>query len=151
VNNHLVIRKNRHSLDWTAEMKAKWRKPIYAFFNPEPTIEYRKGGRRCVVFRCCAKNCKSREIIRYLDTKDAGSTSNMRKHVKACWGEEVLAEADKAKDVDEGRKLTGGYNRNGSITASFQKAKGKVTYSYRQHTKSETRYNLCPLSLSESC
>ncbi|THV04133.1 hypothetical protein K435DRAFT_649829 [Dendrothele bispora CBS 962.96] len=126
----------------TAELKAKWRKPIYAFFDPEPTIEYRKDNRKCVVFRCSAKNCKKREILRYLDTKDAGSTGNMRNHVKTCWGEEILVEADKAKDVDEGRKVTGSYRKNGSITASFEKSKNaqsKASFSYRQHTKTETR------------
>ncbi|KAK7436420.1 hypothetical protein VKT23_019131 [Stygiomarasmius scandens] len=123
-----------------AELKAKWKKPIYAFFDPEPTLEYRKDGRKCVVFRCSAKNCKKHEIARYLDTEDAGSTGNMHKHVKSCWGEEVLADVDKAKDVDEGRMLTASYKRNGSITASFERTKkGKVTYSYWQHTKTETR------------
>ncbi|KAF5359917.1 hypothetical protein D9758_013966 [Tetrapyrgos nigripes] len=119
--------------------------PSTLFFDPEPTIEYRKDNRKCVVFRCSNSKCKRREVVRYLDTRDSSSTGNMRTHVKSCWGEEILLEADKAKDVDEGRKVTGGYKRNGSITAAFEKRKGSaanVTYSYRQHTKAETRVEI---------
>jgi hypothetical protein len=33
----------------------------------------------------------------------------MRKHVKACWGEDALAAADDAKDANEARtKIVGG-------------------------------------------
>ncbi|THU93381.1 hypothetical protein K435DRAFT_569165, partial [Dendrothele bispora CBS 962.96] len=109
--------------------------PIYAFFDPTPTIEYRKENRRCLVI------AKTREVVRYLDTSDAGSTSNMRKHAKICWSEEIVKEADEAKDIDEARKLTKGAVKDGDITVSFQKkGNGKVTYSYRQHTRAETRY-----------
>jgi hypothetical protein len=67
----------------------------------------------------------------------------MRSHVKTCWGEEILRQASDAKDVDEGRKITGSYKRDGTLNAAFEKKKGaksKVTYSLRQHTKTETRY-----------
>ncbi|KAF5370312.1 hypothetical protein D9758_006880 [Tetrapyrgos nigripes] len=122
-----------------AGLKAKWRSPVYAFFDPNPEIEYRSG-RKCVIFKCSGKNCAKRELVRYLDTQDASSTSNMRKHVKACWGAEILAQVDEAKDVDEGRKVTGTFKRSGSIYVAFEKSgKRKVTYSYQQHTKTETR------------
>ncbi|THU82349.1 hypothetical protein K435DRAFT_567369, partial [Dendrothele bispora CBS 962.96] len=123
-------------------LKARWTRPIYAFFDPEPTMEYRKDGRKCVVFRCSAKACKNREVVRYLDTGDSASTGNMRKHVKSCWGEEILAEADNAKDANEARKLTSGYKKSGSISVAFKKGNEKVTYSYRQHTKTETRVEI---------
>ena len=124
----------RLSKDWTA--------PIYAFFKPNPLIEYVEG-RRCHAFQCLAKNCKqkSRTVRRYLDTGDAKSTGNMRKHAKKCWGDEVVAAADKAKTAKEVRDTTiKGYLDPQSITAAFErKGKGKVTYSYRQHTKTELK------------
>jgi hypothetical protein len=84
---------------------------------------------------------KSRGVRRYLDKGDAKSTSNMRKHAKKCWGEEVLASADKAKNANEVRATTvKGFLNPQSITAVFKrKGKGKVTYSHRQHTKTEAR------------
>lgn len=117
-----------------------WVSPVYAFFNPKPRIVV-INERRAHEFKCCAKGCKA-TTRRFLDKKDARSTGNMRKHVRVCWGEDVLAAADNAKDANEARtKIVGGILRNGSITASFErKGKGKVTYSHRQHTKAETRY-----------
>ncbi|GLB35657.1 hypothetical protein LshimejAT787_0212220 [Lyophyllum shimeji] len=120
-------------------MQSGWRTAVYAFFQPDPVIEYRDG-RKCHVFRCTGKGCTQR-IVRYLDTKDAQSTGNMRKHVKKCWGEDVLHAADEAKNIHEARtKVVGGYRANGSITASFaRKDKANVTYSHRPHTRTETR------------
>ena len=57
----------------------EWTSLVYAFFHPEHKIEV-KEGRRSHVFKCQAKGCKAM-IRRYLDTKDARSTGNMRKHV----------------------------------------------------------------------
>jgi hypothetical protein len=73
--------------------------------------------------------------------KDAKSTGNMHKHVKTCWGDEVLDAANEAKDVGEVRtKIVKSIQRSGSITAAFErKGKGKVTYNHRAHTKAETR------------
>jgi len=67
-----------------------WNSPIYAFFTPTPSIEYIKG-HRVYVFECSTKHCRGkgngRLVHRYLDTSDAKSTSNLRKHAKICWGE----------------------------------------------------------------
>ncbi|THU87436.1 hypothetical protein K435DRAFT_821899 [Dendrothele bispora CBS 962.96] len=126
------------------KLMSKFQTPIYAFFDPTLTIEYRKENRRCLMFCCSAKHCKgkTREVVRYLNTSDAGSTSNMRKHAKICWSEEIVKEADEAKDIDEARKLTKGAVKDGDIMVSFQKKEnGKVTYSYRQHMRAETRFN----------
>jgi hypothetical protein len=97
-------------------------------------------GRRCHTFKCAGKSCKVK-IRRYLDTRDSGSTSNMRKHVKSCWGEDALKGADGVKDAKEARELvTKPFLRNGSITAAFERqGKGSVSYSHQQHTKTETR------------
>ncbi|KAG1847687.1 hypothetical protein DFJ58DRAFT_843131 [Suillus subalutaceus] len=68
-----------------------WVSPIYAFFHPTPAIEYHEQ-RRCHVFKCAAHSC-NHKVWRYLDKKDAKSTSNMRKHVKSCWGDAALQAA----------------------------------------------------------
>lgn len=117
-----------------------WNSPIYAFYGPMPTIVDVNG--RCThVFKCSAKGCKV-NVHRFLDKKDTRSTGNMRKHVRICWGEEVLQAADEAMDATEVRtKIVASVLRDGSITASFErKGRGKVTYSHRQHTRTETKY-----------
>ena len=100
-------------------------------------------------FTCNAKVCKgkgnnSRLVHRYLDTSDKNSTGSLRRHAKLCWGEENIARADEAKNIEEARRaLKEAKLINGTITAVFERTgKGKVTYSARQHTKSETRYVL---------
>ena len=78
-----------------------------------------------------------------MDTKDARSTSNMRKHVKSChgWGKAVLDAADSAKNAEEVReKIVKGILRDGSITEAFErKSNGKPTYSNRPHTRTEVK------------
>jgi hypothetical protein len=65
----------------------------------------------------------------------------MRKHAKICWGAETVAAADATKDLNAARDvLTQSKLKDGSITAEFTRiGKGKVTYSHRQHTKTEAR------------
>jgi hypothetical protein len=118
---------------------------VYAFFHAEVAINYINN--RCVHdFTCAAKHCKARGknprlVRRYLDTGDSKSTRALRRHAKACWGEENVAKADHAKDIDAARDaLKGAMLRDGSITAVFERTgKGKVSYSHRQHLKAETR------------
>ncbi|KIL60457.1 hypothetical protein M378DRAFT_83700, partial [Amanita muscaria Koide BX008] len=98
-----------------------------------------EGGRRYHEFKCVAKGCR-KGVRRYLDTKDAKSTSNMRKHAKRCWGDDAVRLADEASGCDVARKsVVQPLLRDGTITASFERKKGKVTYMHRQHTKTETR------------
>ena len=117
--------------------------PIYAFFKPTPEVEY-VDGRRSHVFQCTAKPCrqKSREVRRFLDKSDAKSMGNLQKHTKKCWGDDVVASADKAANANKVRQTTiKGFLDPQSITAAFErKGKGKVTYSHQQHTKTEARY-----------
>ena len=56
----------------------------------------------------------------------------MCKHVKSCWGPDVLAAADDSKDATEVcTKIVKSVLCNGSIIVAFErKAKGKVTYSH---------------------
>ena len=76
-----------------------WTSPVYVFFEPQPRVVV-VDKRRAHEFRCCVHGCKL-TIRRFLDTGDACSTGNMRKHIKSCWGPEVLAATDDAKDANE--------------------------------------------------
>ena len=68
--------------------------------------------------------------------------SNLRKHAKGCWGEETVASVCDGRNAAETREALKGV-KDGSIAAVFEwTGKGKVTYSHRQHTKTETRYVL---------
>jgi hypothetical protein len=84
-------------------------------------------------------------VRRFLDTADKGSTSNMWKHAKHCWGEEIIKKADEAKDdltleniresLAEAKK-----EKDGLIVACFdRKGKAKLRYMIRQHTYEESR------------
>jgi hypothetical protein len=88
-------------------------------------------------------------VRRYLDTSDAKSTSNLRKHAKICWTDDIVARADKTKDVKAARAaLADLKDVDISITAVFDRlAKSKVTYSHRQHTKTEARYVITTIHL----
>ncbi|KAG0702377.1 hypothetical protein DFH29DRAFT_787707, partial [Suillus ampliporus] len=105
-----------------------WNSPVYAFFDLTPQI-IEIDGHRAHNFKCQAKRCKTK-VRRYLDKGDACLTGNMWKHVRSCWGDEVLKAADQAKNANEvHQKIIGSLLRNGSITTSFERnGKGKVTY-----------------------
>lgn len=126
----------------TERLAKEWTSPIYAFFRPIPTIGY-EDGRRYHVFLCAARECKqrSRGVRRFLDTSDAKSTGNMRKHAKKCWGNDVVATADKADNANQVRQTTvKGFLDPQSIRTVFERTgKGKAWYSHRQHTRDEVR------------
>src|ERR1700709_1428235 len=129
-----------HYVDQLIERLQKgWTSPVYAFFEPTPSIEY-VNGRRSHVFKCMGKGCKQR-VRRYLNKGDAKSTSNMAKHAKSCWGPEAYEAAQDAKSAGAAREgVIEGLLGSGTITSSFErKSKGKVTYSHKQHTKTETK------------
>ena len=77
-------------------------------------------------------------VRRYLDTTDAKSTGNLRKHARICWGVETVAAADETRNIGDALEaLT--KCKDGSITEAFQrKGQGKVTYSHRQHTTTQS-------------
>jgi len=58
-------------------------------------------------------------VRRYLNTSNAKSTSNLRKHAKICWGEETVAAADQTRDIDVAREVLG-KSKDGSITEAFE-------------------------------
>lgn len=108
-----------------------------------PTVDY-IDSRKAHVFECAARSCRCRTrfVRRFLDKGDAKSTSNLRRHAKVCWGDEVVAAADTTRDVKTAREALGDHKTlDGSITSLFECAAkgGTVTYSHRQHTKLEAR------------
>ena len=109
-------------------LKKDWNAPIYAFFQPIPSIDHDNGW-HFHEFTCAAKSCK-KKICCYLDKKDSNSTSNLRKHAKQCWGAETVAAADQTKNTTEAHaSVTSLVMKNGSITAIFERVeKAKVTY-----------------------
>jgi hypothetical protein len=122
---------------------AEWTSPIYVFFKTKPRIEY-IDGRKAHIFECASGRCKcrnGRDMHRYQDKGDKNFTSNLRKHAKICWGADAVVAADATHDVDAARvALIKSGVRDGSITAEFQRmGKGKVSFSTRQHTRTETR------------
>ena len=77
----------------------------------------------------------------YLNKKDAGSTGNLRKHAKACWGSAAVDAADNAASVDEVHKaIIPNILKDGSIAVAYKLKKGMTTYSHRQHTREQTKY-----------
>ncbi|KAF8798677.1 hypothetical protein BYT27DRAFT_7122876 [Phlegmacium glaucopus] len=125
-------------------LSKEWNSSIYVFFKQIPSITYIKD-RRVHIFECAAARCldkgNGRMVRRYLDTGDAKSTSNLRKHAKICWGDEAVAAADNTKSIQAAREaLENMVSVNSSITEAFKcVAKGKVTYSHRQHTTTKAR------------
>lgn len=124
----------------SARLSKDWNAPVYAFYQPVPEIGYEED-RRYHSFRCAARGCKQR-IRRYLDKKDGKSTGNLRKHAKSCWGAEAVEAAGTVKTAAEAREhVVKPLQTNGSITAVFERTKkGNVTYSHRQHTKTESKW-----------
>lgn len=128
-------------------MRKSWVSYIYGFFNHDVALSY-VDRRPYVEFICSANTCKARNgrvVRRFLDTKDKGSTGNMKRHAVTCWGEETVANSS-ASDIEGVRKGLA-MKRDGSITAAFQaKGKGVVTYSMTALTKEEIRYEVCSMS-----
>ena len=65
----------------------------------------------------------------------------MRKHVKACWGNEAMMAADSAANANDIHTfIVDGILKNGSIMDSFErKGKGKRSYSTCPLTHTETK------------
>ena len=151
IPHHKSIGNTLMTLDVNIDRLAKdWNALIYAFFHPIPSIDYiGNPAWRVHVFECNAKACNGkgtsrRHVQRYLDTSDGKSTSNLCRHAKICWGEDSVAAADAAKTHAAAREVVekslGMLDK--SITAMFERVRGntQVTYSHRQHTKTEVRY-----------
>lgn len=113
-------------------MRKGWDAPVYAFYSEDvDAIEI--GGRRIHVFACtiCQK-----KVNRYLDSGDARSTSNLRKHVAKCRGDEALASADAMVTAMAARPCVEKMVRNGTLTGAFSQSPGNK-FATRPLTKTE--------------
>jgi len=135
-----VERRGTYNIIELEQLSKDWKSPIYAFYHPIPDVAY-VNERCCHEFKCAGRGCKYKARC-YLDTKDKSLTGNLIKHVRACWGEEAWAVANKCKDAAEARVIvTKPLAKNGSITKVFKRlGKKVVTYSTQMNSKSETRY-----------
>ncbi|KAL1733408.1 hypothetical protein EV714DRAFT_204697, partial [Schizophyllum commune] len=99
-------------------------------------------------FSCFNKGCKH-TIRRYQDTSDKYSTGNMIRHAESCWGKDAVNVARAHDDRDTAReKVVEPLKLSGKLTVAFaRQGKGKITYSTRQHTKTETNFR--PFALVE--
>ncbi|KAG2035446.1 hypothetical protein BDR03DRAFT_868183, partial [Suillus americanus] len=116
-----------------------WIGPSYSFFNPVPVMSH-VNGQRFHAFSCCAKGC-NQLIHCFLNKADVKSTSNMWKHAKKCWGTDTVEIVDQAKNATVAQEsIIEPLHTTDSIMAAFErKGKGKVTYSHRQHMKTESQ------------
>ena len=115
---------------------------MYAFFKPDVRAS-EIDGRRCHTFACAGRGC-SKRVIRFLDTGDAKSTGNLRRHIKSCkaWGSDALEAAEGISSIEEAREAVQAYARSGDLKlafASVKKKQGKPMYSTLQRTPAETR------------
>lgn len=133
---------DQHSQCFVERLRKDWTAPVYGFYAAEVQTRKDANGRTAHVFACTNCKCK-KTVIRYLDKSDAKSTSNLRKHVRSCWGEDALKAADQMETAEAARPSVEKYRRSGTITSSFaHTGKGKISYSCRQHTRSKARYNI---------
>ena len=102
--------------------------------------KYRVGLNQPYSIWCFNKGCK-KTIRRYLDTVERVSTGNMIRHAQTCWGHEAVAIAQTHHTAADARaKVAEPLKVSGKITAAFaRQGKDKITYSTRQHTKTETK------------
>ena len=119
-------------------MQRIWKAPVYAFFKPNPTIEY-VDGRKVHKFRCANTGCHH-DVRRYLASADRTSTNNLRKHARKCWGIEALEAADRMSTAGNAKECVAKFKRTGNLRVAFGAASKKTfRYSTIQHTPTETQ------------
>ncbi|PIL30443.1 hypothetical protein GSI_07142 [Ganoderma sinense ZZ0214-1] len=117
-------------------MQQRWPSTIYAFYKPTPKIQY-EGSRCAHIFKCANRGCDV-TVRHFLDKKDHSSTSNLRAHAVKCWGPETVTAAAEVASVQVVRKeIVGSILKTGSITAHFEYKASQITYSTRQHSRTE--------------
>ncbi|KAJ3753997.1 hypothetical protein EV360DRAFT_28664, partial [Lentinula raphanica] len=96
---------------------------VYAFFNPEPEIDFKKDGTTpdYLVFSC--SHCRTK-VRQGLNTSDKGSTGNLIIHVKKCWGEEAF-NAAKDSSLEKARLAVKTFGKKGQakLTATLKTTK----------------------------
>jgi len=120
----------------TEQLMKDWTSSIYACFAPVPEITYSEG-RHSHVFKCLGKSCRA-SMWRFLDTGDKGSTTNMWKHARKCWGKDFVNTIDEAASLEVAHDISKKFTLNGTITTVFEQKK-VTTYTSKPHTKAGTR------------
>ncbi|KAE9400296.1 hypothetical protein BT96DRAFT_772648, partial [Gymnopus androsaceus JB14] len=90
--------------------------PIYAFYHPDPKVEFDKDIAKYAVFAC--RNCRSTQKQGLTGT-DAASTSE-------CWGDEAIKAAQESKDLSRAREAIEkfGSKKQSMLTAALRTVKG---------------------------
>lgn len=89
-------------------------------------------------------NC-THKVIQYPDTADAGLMGSLQCHICKCWGEDVLAAADGAKNLVKSckvvrKELAKNKPKNRCIVVMLKRFRSKViSYSTCPHTKTEVQ------------
>jgi hypothetical protein len=114
---------------------------VYTFYK---ILQIRHGAakQQIIFFRCGNKRKCTHEIKRYLDKQDKSSTSNLNKHVRACWGEAAFNAGKELGTKEQAYKLVvKPMKTNGTLTLAFDViAKGKKPlHSNINHSKPEVR------------
>ncbi|GBE82268.1 hypothetical protein SCP_0406520 [Sparassis crispa] len=113
-------RKSETPKEELEHLRQDWKSVVYAFFKPEVSIESDLSGKCAHMFHCVNRGCRIK-IVRWLNKGDKGSTDEM-------------------PNANDAHPAVEKFARLGSITSSFKcKGKGKVTYSNRQHSHTESR------------
>ncbi|KAE9385363.1 hypothetical protein BT96DRAFT_751949, partial [Gymnopus androsaceus JB14] len=97
--------------------------PIYAFYHPNPKVEFDKDIAKYAVFAC--RNCCSTQKQGLMGT-DAASTSVLHQHAKRCWGDKAVKAAQESKDLSRAREAIEkfGSKKQSVLTAALRTVKG---------------------------
>jgi hypothetical protein len=111
-------------------LKKTWRSPIYTFFSDDVKIQDHRG-RPCHFFSCAAQKCKTSlgGVRRYQDTKDKFSTTNLKQHAIACFGEDAVKNVIKGKDA--------GTDSGSIFTVFSRQGQQPVNHTHKTHTNAE--------------
>nr|GAT43317.1 predicted protein [Mycena chlorophos] len=131
--------KQQYADDELERLSKTWTSAAYTFFKWPPLADVRKD-RPAHVFVCARPKC-NHEVIRYLDSSDKGSISNMLKHIKAkCFGQDAWKAAEGLKAKEAWRDVVSPLITTGKITTTFlRKGNSKVTFSTIPHTRAEIK------------
>ncbi|KAE9392697.1 hypothetical protein BT96DRAFT_748908, partial [Gymnopus androsaceus JB14] len=98
--------------------------PVYAFFNPEPDIEFANDGTaEYIVFSCTM--CRSL-VKQGLKTSDKSSTGALIRHSKSCWGDEAVKAVQESKSLEKARDALKKFGKKSQskLTAALRTVKG---------------------------
>ncbi|KAJ3751669.1 hypothetical protein EV360DRAFT_56543, partial [Lentinula raphanica] len=126
---------------------------VYTFFDAEPEIEFENDevSPEYLVFRCSHCGTKIRQGIK---TSDKGSTGNVSRHARKCWGDEAFnAAKDSSLEKARAAVRTFGKKSQGKLTAALKTTKSwpkmnatrpPIDSRYRVVTARWVAENACP-------